>query len=181
MSLNLAFLFLFAGLVFYLSVFLYLIFYRTHVLINKIKRMLPDWHGSEDEGYDYFYSLGVTCLFQVARDGADVSLLSFGYSIVIYNYYYLAYREPINDDASSAYANKNSLLASKLRTSGVVFNHMELEDWQDNYNLKDISECILLNGGYVTYFIKLSPFYGSDELNELFRRVQLDRELNERS
>ena len=115
----------------------------------------------------------MTCHFQVARDGADVSLLSFGYSIVIFNYYYLAYREPINDDASSAYANKNSLLASKLRTSGVVFNHMELEDWQDNYTLKDISECILLNGGYVTYFIKLSPFYGSDELNELFRRVLL--------
>jgi hypothetical protein len=51
---------------------------------------------------------------------------------------------------------------------------MELEDWQDNHNLKDISECILLNGGYVTYFIKLSPFYGSGEIDELFRIVQSD-------
>ena len=173
MSLGFALLVLLFFLIFYLGIFIYLNFYRAYILIKKIKWLAQGWCESEDEGYDYFYSLGVTCHFQLARDGADISLLSFGHSIVIFNYYYLAYREPINDDAASAYANKNSLLASKLRTSGVVFNHMELEDWQDNYNLKDISECILLNGEYATYFIKLSPFYGSDELNELFRRVLL--------
>ena len=173
MSLGFSLLVLLLFLIFYLGIFIYLNFYRAYILIKKIKWLAQGWCESEDEGYDYFYSLGVTCHFQLARDGADISLLSFGHGIVIFNYYYLAYREPINDDAASAYANKNSLLASKLRTSGVVFNHMELEGWQDNYNLKGISECILLNGGYVTYFIKLSPFYGSDELNELFRRVLL--------
>ncbi|MFT6422484.1 MAG: hypothetical protein ACJA2K_001209 [Thalassolituus sp.] len=174
MNLDFSFLFLLVVLTLYLGIFLYLNFYRTHVLINKIKRILPYWHESEDEGYDYFYSIGLTCQFQLKKDSADVSLLSFGHAIVIYNYYYFSYREPIDSDVSSAYANKNSLLASKLRTSGVVFNHMELEDWQDNHNLKDISECILLNGGYVTYFIKLSPFYGSGEIDELFRIVQSD-------
>ncbi|MFC3681162.1 hypothetical protein [Bacterioplanoides pacificum] len=174
MDLNFTLLFLLFLLIFYLGIFLYLNFYRSHVLINRIEEIFPDWNESEDEGYDYFYSLGVTCQFQVARDRADVSLLSFGHSIVIFNYYYLAYREPIDSDMSSAYANKNSLLASKLRASGVDFNHIELEDWRGNKNLKDISECILINGGYVTYFIKLSPFYGSDKIDELFRRVQSD-------
>lgn len=174
MTLDLALLILLCALTFYLGVFLYLNFYRSHTLVKTIKWIAQDWFEPEEEGYDYFYSLGVTCHFQVARDGADISLLSFGHSIVIFNYYYLAYREPINDDASSAYANKNSLLASKLRTSGVVFNHMELKNWKDSDNLKDISECILLNGGYVTYFIKLSPFYGTREVNEVFGRVQLD-------
>ncbi|WP_286717086.1 hypothetical protein [Thalassolituus sp. UBA2009] len=171
MNLDFAFSFLLVVLTFYLGIFLYLNFYRSNILINKIKFMFPDWHESEDEGYDYFYSLGVTCQFQLKKESADVSLLSFGHAIVIYNYYYLSYREAINSDLSSVYANKNSLLASKLRTSGVIFKSFEIEDWRVSKRLKDISECILLNSGYVTYFIKLSPFYGSDEIDELFKIV----------